>query len=207
MDGVLIAASPNGGDIKLVDNRMKVSSLQTPYAGGLSVTCALEKKLLCGLAKSAAIRLMDMNGSEVSAFLGHTDTPIHLSPISDQLFVSAGDDRAIKLWDVRQRVPIGHFGTNQSVLSLTATEQFITFCFHDRHIGVIDIKTSPAQSVLGFSMEEHVATNMCYYPANDTLFLFATAAKEGNSDSLLFMHHDGSSRKYLFRKYPNFLRM
>jgi hypothetical protein len=90
---------------------------------------------------------------------------------------------------------------NQSVPSLTATERLISFCFPDKDIGVIDINAELAQSVLEFSMGEHMATNMYYYPATDTLCLFVIATKEGNNDGLLFLHNNGRSWKYLFRKF------
>jgi hypothetical protein len=90
---------------------------------------------------------------------------------------------------------------------MTATAEIVAFCFHSRHIGVIDIRSTPMQAILGISMEEHGATNMCYHPATDTLCLFGVATKEGNSDSLLFLDGDGSSRKYVFRRYRNFLRV
>ena len=63
------------------------------------------------------------------------------------------------------------------------------------------------KSVVCVSTDEYQTSNLYYNPDNDSLCLFGIAAKDGNSDSLLFIDDEGSSRKYIFRRYQNFIHL
>jgi WD40 repeat protein len=144
----------------------------------------------------------------VRTFVGHADAPIHIQVISDEIFVSAADDRCLKLWDARQCCPVAHVGTNQkNITAISANEEVIVFSLQDRSICVVDIRASPIKPVLGLSSEDHGPTNIYYDGGRDMLSFFGIANKDGNSDSLLFMDVDGCSRKYIYRRYQNFLHL
>jgi WD40 repeat protein len=208
-DGSLVVAFSNSHELKVIDVRMKCSTLATPYrSDGFSVVCPFGDALLCGLNHTMAIRMVNGAGVEVRTFVGHADAPIHIQAISEQLFVSAADDRCLKLWDARQCCPIAHIGTNQkSITAISANEDVIVFSLQDRSICVVDIRASPIRPVLGLSSEDHGPTNMYYDGGRDMLCFFGIADKDGNSDSLLFMDVDGCSRKYIYRRYQNFLHL
>jgi WD40 repeat protein len=152
--------------------------------------------------------LVDRSGLEAGSYVGHTDTPIKLCPISEQVFISAADDRSIKIWDIRQHAPIGHIGTNnRSVMALSCSPNHVIFELNDRWVCAVDIHGPKYSPVVGVSMEEYGADAMFYDIEKDSLSLFAQATQEGSNDSLLFIDVEGSSRKYIFRKYPNFLHL
>jgi hypothetical protein len=54
-------------------------------------------------------------------------------------------------------------------------------------------------------MDEYGTSSMHFDPVKNTLSLFGIAAREENTDSLLFMTDDGRSRKYIFRQLHDFL--
>jgi WD40 repeat protein len=152
--------------------------------------------------------MIDRTGQESGCFVGHTDTPIKICQISDHIFASAADDRSIKVWDVRQRVPIGHIGTNnRSVMALSSSYSHLMFHLHDRYVCAVDIRGPKYTPVVGVSMDEYGTEDMFYNIENDSLSLFATATQDGTNDSLLFIDGDGSSRKYIFRRYERFLHL
>jgi hypothetical protein len=207
MDGSIVAASPRAADLKIVDEVMRVITVGTQYEGGFRAIAAVDDKLLCGICRSSTIRLVDVRGAEVAAFLGHTDTPIQIVVVSNEMFVSGGEDRAVKVWDVRQRVPVAHIGTNQAVMALAATTQFVAFAESDRQIGVVDVRGAARGPILGLSTESYVVSNMCYDEGKDVLRLFGKVVDEGDDGKVLAPYRDWKSRKYVFRRYSDFLRL
>lgn len=103
--------------------------------------------------------------------------------------------------------PICHTGTNnRSVTALCATPGHVIISMSDRSICALDVRDQE-RPVLGISLDEYNTNEMFYNEADDSLCLFATASKEGTSDSLLFIDGEGSSRKYIFGKYPKLLHL
>ena len=204
----LVMGYSNASDLYFIDRRMHVKSVRTTYIreSGFSCLMPVDDNLLVGMNRSSVIRLLNVNGYEEQSFIGHTDTPIAFARISSRTFVSASDDRSAKIWDLRTNTPITHITmNNQSITALCASTNYVMLSCSDRSVCAIDIRQDP-RALLGVSMDEYGTSNMYYNEAEDTLCLFDMATKEGTNDSLLFIDGQGSSSKYIFRKYTRFLR-
>ncbi|OHT10569.1 hypothetical protein TRFO_20059 [Tritrichomonas foetus] len=209
-NGRVVTGYSESNILYFIDNRMKVTQVNTGFSdnNGYSVISPMNDLLLCGLSHSAAVRLINENGAEVRSFVGHTDTPIYISKMSNNTFLTASDDRSLKIWDIRQHAPIGHIGTNRkSITAISGCENYAVFTTHPNQICVVDVRGVPIKPIIGVSTDEYGTSNLYYNPVNDTLCLFGVAAKEGNSDSLLFIDDEGASRKYVFRRYQNFIHL
>lgn len=207
--GVVITGYAESNVLYAVDNRMEVKQIETPFSNnGFSCIASMDDAILCGLTNSAAIRLIDDNGQEIRSFIGHSDIPIHLAKMSENTFLSAADDRRLKFWDVRQHPPVGDINTKRkSIVSISGCQQYAVYAIHSNQICAVDVRQSHLKSVVCVSTEEYQTSNMHYNPASDTLSLFGIADKDGNNDSLLFLDDEGSSRKYIFRRYTNFIHL
>lgn len=210
LKGHVVTGYPDSNILYFVDSRMKVTQVATSYPEnfGFSTICTMNDSLLCGLTQSHAVRLINENGSEIRSFIGHTETVIQISKMGDETFLTASDDRSLNLWDIRQHAPIGHIGTNsKSIVAISGCPDFAVFATHSNQINAFDVKGVPMKSVVCVSTDEYQTSNLFYNPENDSLCLFGIAAKDGNSDSLLFIDDEGSSRKYIFRRYQNFIHL
>lgn len=195
--------------IYISDQNMKITTIQPPSIppeNNYSILCAFGSNFVCSINQSNAIRMLDCNGNEIRQFVGHTDPAIHIDAMSDTMFVSASDDRSIKLWDIRQSISIGHIdGNKKSITALSCTTKFVFFGVHDKYINVVDIRGTTFAPYLAISTDEHTIYSMNYEPTNDRVHMFGIATKDGNNDSLLFIDEEGGSRKYLYRQYEHFL--
>lgn len=192
------------------DQQMSKKIINTPFQNlGISCLCSLDNYIVCSLGKSNAMYLLDTNTSNViRSFIGHNASPIFLNKISSNLFASASDDRSVKIWDIRQHCPIMSIGYPESITAINVTKEYLfvaTSTNRDRHVYVTSIKNEPSQ-YLGIGTAEYIVSSLRYYE-NDSLFLFANASREGIADSLLFMNDDGSSCKYILRRYNQFLNI
>lgn len=190
-----------------LDHKMKITSIETDIGDnkGFSIIASANNGLLAGLMDDPCLRFLSENGKEAGCFLGHTETVISISFISDMSFVTASDDRSLKIWDLRQRIPVAHVGTNhKSIIGLTSSDNHVIFSTHDKTIRVVDIR-APIKSIFGVATDEYSITSMHYSREKDTLGLFGIATKYGNNDSLLFVDDEGGSHKYIYRQYNNFI--
>lgn len=208
MNDSLVLGYSNQQDLFFVDNRMRVRAVRTSYVRecGFSALMAFGQNLLVAMNRSAIIRLLNANGMEAQSFIGHTDTPIMFAPVNERIFVSASDDRSVKIWDSRLSTPVTHITVNnQSITALSASANVVIVSCSDRSVCAFDTRQDP-RPLLGVSMDEYGTSNMYYNELDDNLFLFNMATKDGTNDSLLFIDGQGSSSKYLFRTYAHFLR-
>ncbi|KAH0789003.1 hypothetical protein GPJ56_007079 [Histomonas meleagridis] len=201
----------NSSDLHLINNRMVRSIIKTPYLNsGFSIISSLENCIICGLTTTNALHLFDVTTLQsVRSFIGHNSPTNIIKSINANLFVSSSDDRSVKIWDSRQHCPLISIGYPESVTAVCVADNFIITSTSSResHIYVADIRNE-LQSYLGVNTAEYCVSGIQYCGGDDdTLYIFAGASKEANGDSLLFMNDDGSSRKYIFRQYSNFLNL
>jgi WD40 repeat protein len=205
-NGRLVIGLPESPQLYFVNDSLKIDCIQPNFGcrRGYSVVCPFGDRLLCGLLDSVAIRLIDETGIEANAFVGHADTPKFLSPISKDCFVSAGDDRAVNLWDVRESVPITHIDlAPRDILGVCGCETCVVFSLDDKTICSVDIRALPNRPMLGLSLDDYHASSIYYDDHSNSLRLFGAASISGDSNSLLFLN-DGINRKYILRQYHNF---
>jgi hypothetical protein len=204
LGGMVVVASPTTADLKRVDRLMKVETVKTPYECGMTAICPMGQNLICGISKSMAIRMIDVRGTEVGSFLGHADPPTWIVRATKQVFASGSDDGFVKLWDLRQRVPIGHIGIGEKVMAMSATETNVVIALADHQIGVVDIRGATPEPVLGVSTDEYAVSSMHYDEGKDVLRMFGRPTKEGIDKNTT---GQCNWRRYIFREYASFLHM
>ena len=189
---------------------MRVKTIECQFGtvdDGIEVILPFGNNIICSLKKSHVLRLVSETGQQISSYFGHLESTMFLEAIDDTTFVSASDDRSLNIWDYRNRIPFIHINTNKrSVVALTASPGFIIYSNHAKQLCTIDIRMPDSpKPLLCISTNEYSPTSLNYDANTDSLHMFGIASKEGNSDSLLFMDDNGTTRKYIYRKYSSFL--
>ncbi|KAH0790816.1 U5 small nuclear ribonucleoprotein [Histomonas meleagridis] len=201
----------SSNDLHLINPNLTRTIIKTPFLNsGFSTICPQENFIILSLTTTNSLHLFDITTQQtIRSFIGHNSQANFIKAIRNNkyLFISGSDDRTVKVWDSRQHCPVYSIVYPESVTAITSNENFVIVATSAResHIYVSDIRE--LQAYFGLRLEEYCVNGLNYYDTNDVdqLCMFAGASKDGSEDSLLFMNDDGSSRKYIFRKYKNFI--
>jgi WD40 repeat protein len=203
-DGAM-AAFPIAHCLFFVRPAGEVRPIPIRYSG---VTClsALNDRVVCGVAGSGALRLVDPDGREERAFVGHCGQATAAEPMSHFLFASRGEDQTVRIWDLRQRTPLSTILlANVSVASLAGSGSYLVCGFQNRSIGVVELRKDRGKALLGVQTQDYVPIAMRFDSQADLLAVFGLADKEMIGSGVMFTDGDGQSHQQIFRKYSDFL--
>ncbi|OHT05917.1 hypothetical protein TRFO_26200 [Tritrichomonas foetus] len=203
-DGSAVVAYNLSPTLCLIRNDLSLASVKTSYKG-ISCLSALEEKLVCGVPLSGALRMIDENGEEIRAFVGHCAPVLGMTALNASTFASRADDSTVRIWDIRKRHPVLTVTTaKNSIINIAGTADFVVAAFHNK-VGVIDLRAGVLKPILGVTTDDYDAVSLNYNQREDSLAMFGIVEKEANKDSMLFMGNDGQSRQRIFRTYHDFV--
>jgi hypothetical protein len=87
---------------------------------------------------------------------------------------------------------------------VSATRDIVVFAIADCSICAVEITAAPTAT---FAITSQRRPENLYYDGDkDILSLFGVGTIDGIDDTALFSDRDGTSRKYIFRRYQRFIR-
>jgi WD40 repeat protein len=185
-DGV-VAGFPSAAALFMVNGRGEVFQTAIRYRGVASV-CAIQDRTLCAIPQSGTIHMIAPDGRDDRSFVGHCGPATGLAPMSDHLFASHGRDDTVRIWDVRQSIPVSTvLLSHASVSALSGSPRHLVIGFTHR-LGVVELRKDHCTPVLGVDTPGCTALSLSYDAASDHLSLFASSDQSG-----------------LFRRSPHFL--
>lgn len=179
-DGVIVGFSDNS-KIFFV-NQITQVQIQTEYYG---ITCLsiVGNKIVCGVSKSCSPRLIEVDGKEERAFIGHCDQVTDIIRLTDTSFASLGKDQSIRIWDINDSSPLTTIIMSDmiSIISLSSSSKYLFCGCGNQKIGVIDFQKSPGgKVVLGISTDDFEPTIHYYDEQIDNLYIFGKVHSSNN---------------------------
>ncbi|OHT08846.1 hypothetical protein TRFO_22509 [Tritrichomonas foetus] len=189
------------------ENDGNVNIINTNYDGFRAIsTVQNSSKLLCAVSKSTTIRLLSPHGNEERAFVGHCGQVLGVQPLSENIFVSRGDDETVRIWDIRDRAQVSTITTPRiSAISLTGCNDYLVCGFHNKYVCAVDLRKDRGKPILGVYTQDYSAITLKYRREDDSLAMFGVIDKDSNKDSMMFVDTNGQSRQRIFRLYSHFI--
>jgi hypothetical protein len=203
--GGAVAAFPTAPPLFFVSAAADVGQVPTRYRG---ITCLMDiaDHVVCGVSGSGTLRLLAPDGREERAFVGHCGQAMGVGRMADSLFASRGEDETVRIWDVRERSPVSTILLpHVSVGSLAGSAHYLVCGFHNKRIGVVELRKDRGKAILGVQTQDYVAVAMNFEERVDALAMFGVVDRDHMQNSLVFTDTDGQSRKRVFRKYSGFI--
>jgi WD40 repeat protein len=200
-DGI-VTGFPTIASLFFVNTQANVLSIPVRYTG---ITClaTVSDSILCGISQSGTIRLINSDGRDERSFIGHCGPVLGLERMSDVLFASRAEDETVRIWDIRQRNPISSILLpHVSVCSITGSGEHLVCGFHNKRLGVVELRKDHGKAILGVQTQDYMAVELSYDGHMDSLAMFGVIENEGRENSMELSDND---RKKVFRKYPNFV--
>jgi WD40 repeat protein len=203
-DGV-VAVFPDCPSIFHINSRAEPHAIPTPYKGVRCVS-GFRDNILCAVSNSGAVRMVASDGKEIRCFVGHCGPVIMIENLSETLFATRSDDETVRLWDVRDGMQLTTVSMpHVSVLSMTGSGNFLVCGFHNKKIGVIDLRKLPGKAILGVRTQDYAPVAIRFDPEYDSLAMFGVVEKDLTQNSMIFVESDGQSRQRIFREYSSFI--
>ena len=203
MNGAVVSfpASPN---IFLFGNSAGCQSVRLPYKG---IVCAtgVSDRIVCGVSESGTLRLVSPSGAEERVFVGHCGQVMGVERLSETKFASHGDDSTVRVWDIRDQNPCATLLLpNVSVLSMTGSDDFLVCGFHNKCIGVVDLRNYRGKALFGVQTQDYQPWTIKFNPTTDRLAMFGVLDKvPAIPSSMVFI--DGRGQQRVFREYSRFV--
>jgi WD40 repeat protein len=162
--------------------------------------------IVCGISQSGTVRLINPDGRDERAFVGHCGPVLGLERMSDVLFASRAEDETVRVWDIRQQGPVSSVLLPRvSVCSITGCPGHVICGFHNKRLGVVELRKDHGKAVLGVQTQDYMAIALSYDSQGDSLAMFGVIDKEPMQNSMVFVDSDGQNRQRIFRRYTNFI--
>ena len=205
-DNGAIATFPASPSIFLFNQRAEYHRLKVPCDGVMCAT-GINSKIAYAPSQSGTIRLISNTGAEERAFVGHSGRVTAIERLSDSLFASRGEDDTVRVWDIRDRTPKSVVLLPRvSVMSLAGSQDFLICGFHNKKLGVVDLRQCNGKPFLGVHTQDYIAITMRFDQTRDSLAMVGVVEKDSlTNNSIVFIDSDGQSRQRIFRKYSHFL--
>jgi WD40 repeat protein len=200
-----VAGFPTAGTLFFVNGYGHVRATPVHYRG---ITCVatVGDGVVCGISQSGTVRLINVDGRDERAFVGHCGPVLGVERMSEVLFASRAEDETVRIWDLRQRNPVSSvLLPHVSVCSIAGSSTHLICGFHNKRIGVVELRKDHGKAVLGVQTQDYLAVAMSYDSAADHLAMFGVVEKEPIQNSMVFVDNDGQSRQRVFRRYTSFL--
>jgi hypothetical protein len=202
-----VAAFPTSAMLFFVSARGTARQIPVQSRGVACLT-AVGDSLVCGATQSGTVRMVAADGRDERAFVGHCGPVLGLESLGGPLFASRGEDETVRVWDVRQRNPIASvLLPHISVCSMAGSEGYLICGFHNKRLGVVELRKDHGKAVLGVQTQDYMAVAMNYDARTDQLAMFGLVDKEPIQNSMVFVDNDVQSRQRIFRRYTNFIGM
>lgn len=204
-----IISFSNVPTIFFINKDASLSYTTTDFSGFINISSfgVNNDAILVCPSNSPTIRLISPDGREISSFVGHLGQVMNVEPIADDLFASCSEDKTVRIWDYRSPRMITTITTpNVSTLCMTGSRNFVICGFSNKNITVTDLRREHGKPLLGVSTQDYNAIMLKYHPDDDSLMMFGQIEKDTTKDSMIFVDHDGHSRKSILRHYSNFAR-
>ena len=203
-DGAVVS-SPSSNNLFLLNNAAVCQTVRVPYKG---VLCAsgLGNRIVCSITDSGTMRLVSpATGAEERVFVGHCGQVMGIEWLAENKFASRSDDGTVRVWDVRDHNPCATLLLpHVSVLAMAGSENFLMCGFHNKCIGVVDLRNRCGQAMFGVQTQDYVPCTMRFTPAADTLAMFGVLDKFPiGPSSMVFVDQQGQQR--VFREYSRFI--
>ena len=177
-----------------------------PNWGISSLHCLNEKAsegICIAFSHSPVVRVYNPEGKLIRYLLGHTEM-INLVKCTDNLILTASEDKTAKIWDSRSSAPFISLSYEKySIHSCCISKNFALLGTEDRSLCVYDIRG--VHPVLGVRTDEYAIESPYYHEEKDKLTMFGVASKDGINDSILFLNDNMESTKYVYRQYAPFV--
>lgn len=189
--------------IHFLNEVMSETVIETPYCG-ISALAATHINLMCAISGSCSLRLINTQGQEIRTFVGHCAPVNGVVHLGNEIYASYASDSTVRVWDSRQYLPITTITAfDSSVVCLSGTPDYVICGFHNKKIGVIDLRKPLGKAILGINIQDYEPINMYYDQSYDSLAMFGATPIGNNNDSFRFFETDKSQR--VFRTYQNFI--
>jgi hypothetical protein len=200
MEGAVVGFQESS-QLLYVTAALAVRCLPTEYRGVVALA-QIDGRLLCGALGSTVVRLLAPDGRESRGFVSHVAPITRLARLSDQLFVSAAEDATVRVWDVREKLPIVSVTTTAgSVVSLAGSSDYLVTGLREKAVNVFDLRNTSGRAVLAVTTQEYEPAQLHYNQHEDILAMFGIIASNEARDGMVF--NDGESQG-LFRVYGKF---
>jgi hypothetical protein len=174
--GGVVAGFPTAATVFFVSSSGRDRQIALP-ARGVACLTTVGDRLICGVSHSGTVRMFGADGRDERAFIGQCRPVLRLERMEEALFASRGEDETVRIWDVRQRNPIS------SVLL-----PHVSVCgFHNRRIGVVELRRDHGKAVLGVHTQDYTAVALSYDARADQLAMFGVIDKEPIQNSMVFL--------------------
>jgi hypothetical protein len=200
-----VAGFPTAATLFFLNGRGYVRQIPVRYRG---ITClaSVGDSVVCGVSQSGTLRQVAPDGREARAFVGHCGPVVGVQCMSDAMCASRGEDETVRIWDVRQRSPVSSvLLPHVSVCAMAGSRGHLICAFHNKRIGVVELRKDRGKAVLGVQTQDYMAVALSYEPRSDLLAMFGVVDKEPIQNSMVFVDNDGQSRQRVFRRYTNFV--
>ncbi|KAH0788326.1 hypothetical protein GPJ56_007800 [Histomonas meleagridis] len=195
----------NSSDLIFLDNEMHQTITPTKYKG-ITAIAPTNDKLMCCITGSCALRMISATGDEIRTFAGHCAPVTGVVHMGNEVFASFSSDSTVRIWDSRQFLPVTTISApDSSVCCLSGTPEYVICGFHNKKIGVVDLRKPSGKAILGVNTQDYEPINMCYDQNYDTLAMFGITQRGTNDDSMRFFDIDGSKSQRVFRTYQSFI--
>jgi hypothetical protein len=200
-----VAGFPTAATVYFVNSAGHVRQIPVPYRG-VACLASVGDSLICGVSQSGTVRMLTADGRDERAFVGHCGPVLGVEAMAEALFASRAEDETVRIWDVRQRNPVSSvLLPHVSVCSMAGSTAHLVCGFHNKRIGVVEVRKDHGQAVLGVQTQDDMAGARSYDPRADQLAMFGVVDKEPIQNSMVFVDNDGQSGQRIFRRYTNFL--
>jgi hypothetical protein len=200
-----VAGFPTAAALFFVNGRGYVRPIPVRYRGITSLA-TVGDSVVCGISQSGTLRLVNADGREERAFVGHCGPVTGVQRMSDVLCASRADDETVRIWDVRQRSPVSSvLLPHVSVCAMAGSAAHLVCAFHNKRIGVVELRKDHGKAVLGVQTQDYMAVALSYESRSDQLAMLGVVDKEPIQNSMVFIDSDGQSRQRVFRRYTNFV--
>lgn len=198
---IAFSSSPK---ISVINKSMHLQTIDTPYKGFTCFT-SIEDNFFCGINKSMSLRMINSNGKEVRSYLGHCAPIIGIQDLGNNRIATRSDDLTVRLWDIRDKNPILSITSPSTCVNLSGTQDYLIIAYHNKNLGVFDIRKPNGKVILGVSTQDYEPASMVYNQSDDILAMFGVVEKDLTKDSMVFVENDGHSRQRIFRVYQKFI--
>lgn len=122
----VVASFSSSSDLLFINsnNDQELQKSQTS-CDGISCVAALSNDMIaCGVPLKGTVTLVNKDGNEIRSFVGHCGAVLGIYPLyvsndefETNLFASRADDNTIRVWDVRERIPLFQITTSLTMTS------------------------------------------------------------------------------------------
>ncbi|KAK8890888.1 hypothetical protein M9Y10_028087 [Tritrichomonas musculus] len=122
----VVACFSSSSNLLFVDetNNHEVQTVKTGFSGISCIATLSNDKIVCGVPLNGTVTLVNKNGDEIRSFVGHCGPTLGVHPLfpsgenfETNLFASRADDNTVRVWDIRDRVPLFQITTSLSFVS------------------------------------------------------------------------------------------